>query len=221
MSTADVEKRACAEAAAQLVPDGATVGLGTGSTVAYLLPALAARGLDIRCVATSVATEVAARELGLHVEPFAMLERLDIAIDGTDQVDPQGWLVKGGGGAHTREKIVAAAADRFIVIAGSDKVVDALAPPVPLELLVYGLPATLRAVAPVKLRDVSHSPDGGVIADYGGAIGDPAALAARLAATPGVIDHGLFEPGLVSEVLIARGTDVERIVVSSSRSPGE
>ncbi len=96
------------------------VGLGTGSTVAYLLPVLAARNLDLRCVATSVATAVAARELGLRVESFAgvdALPRLDVAIDGADQVAPSGWLVKGGGAAHTREKAVAAAADRFVVIA--------------------------------------------------------------------------------------------------------
>jgi ribose 5-phosphate isomerase A len=213
VNQSDVEKRAAAAAAAQLVPDGALVGLGTGSTVAFLLPALAARGLDIRCVATSVATEQAARELGLHVEEFDALDRLDIAIDGADQVDPDGWLVKGGGGAHTREKIVAAAADRFVVIAGSDKVVDALRPPVPVEMLAYGLAATVRALGTIELRDIPPSPDGGIVADYHGPIGDPAALAARLSATPGVIDHGLFEPALTSEVLIAQGTEVERRAV--------
>src|SRR4051812_34083514 len=110
MPDRDAEKRAAAEAAAALVEDGSTVGLGTGSTVAHLLPALARRQLRLRCVATSLATEAAARALGLEVEPFERLDRLDIAIDGADQVDPGGWLVKGGGGAHTREKIVAAAA---------------------------------------------------------------------------------------------------------------
>ena len=100
------------------------VGLGTGSTVAHLLPALAERKLEIRCVATSVATEEQARELGLSVEPFEAIERLDIAIDGADQIAPDGWLVKGGGGAHTREKIVAAAAERFVVIADSSKPVE-------------------------------------------------------------------------------------------------
>ena len=113
MSEADQEKRIAAEAAAELVEDGMTVGLGTGSTVAFLLPAIAARGLSgIRCVATSVATEQQARELGVPVEEFSQLARLDIAIDGTDQVTPDGWLIKGGGGAHLREKIVAAAGDR-------------------------------------------------------------------------------------------------------------
>ncbi|HYM57525.1 MAG TPA: ribose 5-phosphate isomerase A [Solirubrobacteraceae bacterium] len=211
MDSRQREKRAAAEAAAELVADGSTVGLGTGSTVAFLLPALAARRLSLRCVATSVATEVAARALGLAVEPFDQLDRLDIAIDGADQVDPAGWLVKGGGGAHAREKVVAAAADRFVVIASSDKVVDALAPPIPLELLAYGAPATLRALGNAALRHVPPSPDGGLIADYLGEVDDPAALAARLAATPGVVDHGLFGPELVSEVLIARGDGVERL----------
>jgi ribose 5-phosphate isomerase A len=199
-------KRLAAEQAAELIGDGMSVGLGTGSTVAFLLPALARRGLrGLRCVATSVATEHQARELGLAVEPFEALDRLDIAIDGADQVTPDRWLVKGGGGAHTREKIVAAAAERFVVIVSADKLVDALSPPVPLELLGYGLPATLARVAPAAVRaGAPPSPDGGVIADFTGAVDDPAALAARFAATPGVVDHGLFEPALVADVVVGR-----------------
>jgi ribose 5-phosphate isomerase A len=206
----DAEKRIAAEAAAELVEDGMTVGLGTGSTVAHLLPALAARGLDLTCVATSPATEKHARELGITVEGFDTIEALDIAIDGADQVAPDRWLVKGGGGAHTREKIVAAAAERFIVIADSSKPVDAIGPPIPLELHDYGLRATLRAIGDVTLRDAPPSPDGGVIADYHGEVGDLEALASRLSATPGVVDHGLFPAAIVSEVLIGRGGEVER-----------
>jgi ribose 5-phosphate isomerase A len=208
--SSEQEKRLAAEAAAALVEDGMLLGLGTGSTVAYFLPAVAARDLSLRCVATSPATERAALELGLRVEPFDELDRLDLAVDGADQIDPSGWLVKGGGAAHTREKVVAAAADRFVVVASSDKAVDALGPPVPLELLAYGLQATVRALAPVELRDVPPSPDGGVIADYLGPVGDPAELGARLAAAPGVVEHGLFPPDLVTEILVGRGADVER-----------
>jgi ribose 5-phosphate isomerase A len=204
------EKRAAAEEAARLVEEGMSVGLGTGSTVAFFLPALAAQGLQIRCVATSPQTEERARDLGLLVEPFENFDRLDIAIDGADQVDPAGWLVKGGGAAHTREKIVAAAAERFVVIASSNKLVQTLAPPIPLELLAFGLPATLRALGPVELRDTQRSPDGGVIADYLGRIDDPVELAERLEATPGVVEHGLFPPELVTEILVARGDEVER-----------
>src|SRR3954453_7794549 len=135
---ADSEKKLAAEAAAELVEDGMAVGLGTGSTVAHLLPAIPAPGVsDIRCVATSVATEEQARELGIPVEPFDSLERLDIAIDGADQVAPDHWLVKGGGGAHTREKIVAASAERFVVIGDPSKEVDRIAAPIPLELFPY------------------------------------------------------------------------------------
>jgi ribose 5-phosphate isomerase A len=209
----DTEKRIAAEAAAELVESGMTIGLGTGSTVAELLPAIARRRLSgIRCVATSVATEEQARGLGIPVEEFDSLQRLDVAIDGTDEVSPDGWLIKGGGAAHLREKIVAAAAERFVVIADSSKPVEALRGPVPLELFCFGLASTLaRLGAEVELRDVPPSPDGGTIADYRGAIGDPAALAARLEADPGVAAHGLFPPALVHDVFIARGEEVEQI----------
>jgi len=213
---ADDEKRIAAEAAALLVEDGMTIGLGTGSTVAHLLPAIAARGLSgIRCVATSVATEQQARELGIPVEEFNELERFDVAIDGTDQVTPDGWLIKGGGAAHQREKIVAAAAERFVVIADSSKPVDSLSAPVPLELLAFGLRSTLaRLGAEVELRDVPHSPDRGVIADYRGEIGDPADLAAHLDADPGISSHGLFPPDMVSEVLVGQSDSVNRLTLS-------
>ena len=208
--TAEAEKEIAAAAAALLVEDGMTVGLGTGSTVAHLLPTLAARDLAIRCVATSPATEDAARALGIEVEPFAELDRLDLAIDGADQIDPAAWLVKGGGGAHTREKIVAAAAERFVVIADASKPVERIHAPIPLELSPFGLKATLRELGLVRLRDAPPSPDGGLIADYDGEVGDPAVLAGRLDAVPGVVAHGLFPPELVSDVLIGRGQTVER-----------
>ncbi len=154
------EKRAAAEAAAALVQDGMRVGLGTGSTVRYLLPALAQRRLTLRCVATSPATQSLAEELGLVVEPFETL--------------------------------------------------DALGPPVPLELLSFGLPATLRLLGEARVRPATPpSPDSGVIADYLGAFDDPRALADRLDRIPGVVEHGLFPATIVSDVLIARGQEVE------------
>jgi ribose 5-phosphate isomerase A len=210
VNEAEREKRAAAEEAARLVGDGMTVGLGTGSTVGYFLIALGGRSLKVRCVATSPQTEEVARELGLIVEPFESLDRLDIAVDGADQIDPAGWVVKGGGAAHTREKIVASAADRFVIIASSDKLVEVLGPPVPLELLSFGVRATLRALGPAELRDVPPSPDGGLIADYLGPIDDPTELAERLAATPGVVEHGLFPPDLVTEIIVGRNGGVER-----------
>jgi ribose 5-phosphate isomerase A len=165
-----------------------------------------------------VRTRDDALTLGLDVVPFegiGAVERLDLAIDGADQVAPDGWLVKGGGGAHTREKIVAAAADRFVVIVSSDKLVDRLSPPVPLELLAFGLAATLRSLGEVRLRDAAPSPDGGVIADYLGPVGDPAGCATRLSSALGVIDHGLFPPALVSDVIIGRGDVVDRRAIRS------
>ena len=213
----DYEKKLAAEAAADLIEDGMTIGLGTGSTVAHLLPAIARRGLEgIRCVATSVATEEQARSLGIPVEEFNTLGRLDIAIDGTDEVTPGGWLIKGGGGAHLREKIVAAAADRFVVIGDSTKPVERFTWPVPLELFAFGLASTLARLGDdVTLRpDTPPSPDGGLIADYRGpGLDDPATLAARLEADPGVAAQGLFPPSLVSEIFVARGSDVERTTI--------
>ena len=183
----DGEKKIAAEAAAELVSDGMKVGLGTGSTVAHLLPALAARGLkDLRCVATSVATEQHATELGIPVEPFDKLDRLDIAIDGADQVAPDHWLVKGGGGAHTREKIVAAAAeqlrrDRGLLEDGRPdqrprsrwSSAPSAWPP--------RWPGSRRSSARSRcVPTLRASPDDGVIADFQGKVHQPGELAARL-----------------------------------------
>jgi ribose 5-phosphate isomerase A len=204
------EKQLAAEAAADLVEDGMTVGLGTGTTVAFLLPALARRSLKLRCVATSIQTDQVARDLGLRVEPFEHIDRLDMAIDGADQVSPDRWLVKGGGAAHTREKIVAGSADRFVVIVDSSKLVERIGPPIPLELLPFGLAATMRRLGVVVPRSVPLSPNGGVIVDYQGPVGDPAVVAAWLASTPGVIEHGLFPPEMVTTILVGRRERVER-----------
>jgi ribose 5-phosphate isomerase A len=162
-------------------------------------------------VATSPETERAAREHGLDVRPFTSFDRLDLALDGADQITATGWLVKGGGGAHTREKVVAAAAERFVVIASSNKLVAALAPPIPLELLPFGLESTLRQLKPAALRSAPPTPDGGLLADYLGAVGDSDQLAARLSQTPGVVEHGLFPPQLTSEILVATGARIRRL----------
>jgi ribose 5-phosphate isomerase A len=208
------EKQLAAEAAAELVQSGMTVGLGTGSTVAYLLPALARRRLSIRCVATSEHTLTVAGELGFAVDPADTIDHLDIAIDGADQITPDGWLVKGGGGAHTREKVVAASAARFVVIGDSTKPVDRLRPPVPVELLSFGLAATLRHLGEAVVRaGAPASPDGGVIADYLGSVSDPAGLSAWLASVPGVVGHGLFEPAFTSDVLIGGDGTVEHLAL--------
>ena len=217
MVTVEQEKEYAAVAAAQLIGEGMTVGLGTGSTVAYLLEALAKRSLDVTCVSTSPRTEEAARALGIRVASFEGedgIAHLDIAIDGADQVDPAGWLVKGGGAAHTREKRVAAAADHFVVIVSANKLVERISAPIPLELMDFGLAATLADLGEVALRDVPRSPDGGVIADYLGEVDDPGALAARFDAQTGVVDHGLFPPSLVSRIVVGRGSSVDHIEIN-------
>jgi ribose 5-phosphate isomerase A len=217
--TADVareialRKRAAGRAAAELVENGMKVGLGTGTTAAFLLAALGERAQslrDARCVATSPATARVARELGLTVLELDEVGPLDIAIDGADQVDPAGWLIKGGGGAHTREKIVAAAAARFVVIISCEKQVARLHPPVPLELLRFGVDITLRSLGDARLRAEQPSPDGNLIGDYARPFDDPAELAAVLSSTPGVVEHGLFAPSLVSEIISAGPDGVSR-----------
>jgi ribose 5-phosphate isomerase A len=216
MADAEAEKAVAAQAAAELVETGMTVGLGTGTTVGYLLPALARRRLGVRYVCTSPRTEAAARREGLRVEQFTGIDRFDLAIDGADQVAPDGWLLKGGGGAHTREKIVAAAAERFVVIVDSTKAVPALRAPVPLELVAFGLGSTLARIGTATLRNAPHSPDGGIIADYTGLLTDPAQLAGQLGATPGVVEHGLFPPQLVWSVLLGRGQSAEQIAIGAT-----
>lgn len=214
VADAEREKRLAAQAAAALAEDGMSVGLGTGTTSAWFVEALAARGLDIRCVATSPATEELALALGLRIESFAgadALPRLDLACDSADQLAVDGWVVKGGGGAHTREKIVAAAAARFVVMVSSPKLVERVSPPVPLELSPFGLAATLARLGHARLREAPRTADGGVLADWLGEVEDPAGLAATLSATPGVVEHGLFPPELVSVALVARGDEVEHL----------
>ncbi len=213
----EAEKRLAGEAASELVHDEMLVGLGTGTTVAYLLEAIARRAPKAIFFASSPRTQVAARALGLRVHGFGDVGRLDLAIDGADQIAPDGWLIKGGGGALTREKIVAAAAQRFVVIADSTKVVDVLHAPVPLELARFGLAATLERLGSCEVRDSPRSPDGGVIADYYGPVAEPSELARRLSRTPGVVAHGLFEPELVSELFVGDVATVRRTIIGGTK----
>jgi ribose 5-phosphate isomerase A len=206
------EKQVAASAAARLVEDGMRVGLGTGSTVAYFLRALAERRCEVRCVATSPRTASAALALGLHVEAFDALDVLDLAVDGADQVAPDGWVVKGAGGALTREKVVAASSTSVVLIVDSSKLVERLAAPVPLELMAFGLRSTLRRLGSVTLRDAPTSPDGGVLADYRGEVAGADALADRLSSTPGVVEHGLFSPTLITKVLVGRGDSATPLI---------
>ncbi len=211
----DVEraKRAAAERAVALVAPGMTVGLGTGSTAAHFVERLADRAadeaLDLTCVATSEATAKLAGARGLRVVPLEGAMRIDLTVDGADEIDGSLRLIKGGGAALLREKIVAHASERMVVIADAGKRVAVLgAFPLPVEVVRFGFEATRAAVrrllidADVDGREVAvrMNGDAPLVTDEGHhildlhlkRIGDPLALAAALVAVPGVVEHGLF-----------------------------
>lgn len=210
---AEAGKFAAARCAVDMVADGMRVGLGTGSTAAWMVRALAARaaveGLDLTCVATSVRTEELATRLGLRVVGLDDVPGLDLTIDGADEFDTAFRLIKGGGAAHLLEKIVAAASDRLVVITDPSKAVDVLgAFPLPVEVTPFGHGATGRRIAAVLAgadvagRDVVLRLQGGVpvMTDEGnliydlhlGRIGDPDRLMCDLTCVPGVVETGLF-----------------------------
>ena len=218
MSVED-QKRAAGEAAAALVQPGMVVGLGTGSTAAWFVRALAARRLDVVGVSTSRATAALAGELGIQVAELGETGPIDLTVDGADEIGPALSLIKGGGAALLREKLVWEASARCVVIADAAKHVKALGKfPLPIEVVRFGHPHTGRRLAdiaaefdlpPPRLRTAERGvvvTDGGnVIYDMAsGVIADPAALAAALKSVTGVVDHGLFLD-LADEALI--GTD--------------
>jgi ribose 5-phosphate isomerase A len=224
---ADAWKRAAAEAAVALVEDGMAVGLGTGSTSAFAVSALAARvraeGLRVVGIPTSERTAEQARREGVPLTTFAEHPELDLAIDGADEVE-RGTLhlVKGGGGALLREKIVAAASRRFVVVADEGKLVDRLGVgwAVPVEVVPFGWEATARRIgglgATPELRRKDGEPfvtDGGhLILDcrFPGGIADPPGLERLLGAIVGVVETGLFT-GMAGEVLLAGPGGVRRL----------
>ena len=204
--TQDADKKAAAIAAADEVKDGMLVGLGTGSTAFFLIEELGRRfaeGLRFRAVATSLASERQAKQLGIPVLPFSEVARIDLAIDGADEIDPQLRAIKGAGGAMLREKCVAASANRMVVIADSSKRVAQLGliMPVPCETLPFARAFVERALEDLGARVMLRMTDGTLYrTDQGnlifdcrfGAITDPQRLAAHLSAIPGMLGHGLF-----------------------------
>jgi len=213
LSPADTAKDAAARAAIALVEDGMRLGLGTGSTAVFMVRRLAERvraeGLRLRCAATSRATCDLAESLGLRIEELDAIGWLDLTIDGADEIDPDLNLIKGGGGAHLREKIIAAASDRMVVVADPSKVVEQLgAFHLPVEVIPFGMEATrIHIQRLLDSLDLSHRPmllrqrdgqgfrtdEGNVILDLSlDAIPDCEALADGLSAIPGVVEHGLF-----------------------------
>ncbi len=218
----EAQKRAAAACAVAFVRSGMRLGLGTGSTAGYFVELLAERvraGLDVVAVATSEATRAQAERLGIALATLDEAPELDLTVDGADEIAPDLSLIKGGGGALLREKVVAAASARMIVIADESKWVQILGRfPLPIEIVPFGATATSRAVeaaaadlgcpGPAMLRKAQggHAfvTDGGhwLIDAQLQRIADPQALAARLAAIPGVMEHGLFI-GLARTAIVA------------------
>jgi ribose 5-phosphate isomerase A len=224
--SADDQKRISGEAAAELVENGMVVGLGTGSTAAWFVKALAARKLDIRGVPTSEATANLARELGIPLAALDDVKRIDLTVDGADEIGPGLSLIKGGGAALLREKLVWEASKRCVVIADAAKHVTALGKfPLPIEVVRFGHVHTGQRLAdiaaefdllPPRLRMAERGvvvTDGGnVIYDMAaGVIAEPAALAAALKAVTGVVDHGLFLD-LADEALLGTDQGVVKLV---------
>jgi ribose 5-phosphate isomerase A len=218
------EKEAAGRAAAELVRNGDVVGLGTGSTAYFTVVALGQRvraGLKIIGIPTSVHTGDLARAIGIQLTTLDEHPEIDITIDGADELDPQLQLIKGGGGALTREKVIATASKKMVVVADSSKVVPVLGKfPLPVEVIAFA-----RTVVERKISWLGGSPklrlraDGSpFITDNGnqildcsfGQIADPPALALTLSDTPGIVEHGLFI-GLAKVALVGRGDDVEEL----------
>jgi ribose 5-phosphate isomerase A len=204
-----VGKRAAGRRAADLVAPGTRVGLGTGSTVHWTIVALGARAVPgVAYVATSRATEQLARSLGLTLTGPDEAGRLDLAIDGADEVDTDWNLVKGGGGALAREKVVAEMADRFVVVVDETKMVARLgAFGLPVEVLDFApgvVAERLRGLGAQRVERREARSDNGnpLLRAWFGPIDQPVALAARLGAVPGVVEHGLFLAPTVTEVLV-------------------
>lgn len=223
-------KRAAALAALELVRPGMRLGLGTGSTAKHFVDGLGAKvaaGLDVLCVATSEATQKQAEGLGIRMSTLDETPELDLTVDGADEVDHELRLIKGGGAAHLREKIVASASKRMVVIADTGKLVERLGRfPLPIEVVPFGLAATRRAVAAAIAGAgeqgelvLRKRPDGSTLVTDGGhyildahlgAIASPERLALALDQVPGMVEHGLFI-GLASGALLAGSEGVVRL----------
>lgn len=225
--SADDQKRLAGEAAALHVEAGMTVGLGTGSTAAWFVKALAARDLpNLRCVPTSEATADLARDLGLPLVTLEDVSRIDLTVDGADEIGPGLALIKGGGAALLREKLVWEASTRCLVIADAAKVVPHLgAFPLPIEVVAFGHKTTGNRLADVLIdhdvamparvrtaeRGLVRTDGGNLIYDAKcGVIHDPARLADDLKLVTGVVEHGLFLD-LADEAIIGTDAGVETL----------
>ncbi|MTV25271.1 ribose-5-phosphate isomerase RpiA [Nitriliruptoraceae bacterium ZYF776] len=218
----DVAKRVAGEAAAELVEDGMRLGLGTGSTVAYFLDALAARGLEVAGVPTSEATATRCAELGIRLLDLAEVRSLDLVVDGADELTGDLSLTKGGGGAHLREKVVASLGTRFVVIATVDKEVERLGDtfPIPIEVVPFARWPVQRTLEERGFEVVVRERDGRELrTDNGnlvldarlpGGIEDPAITDVALQLVPGIAETGLFVDLATEAVLGADDGTVHR-----------
>ena len=200
----DAGKLAAGRAAAALVEDGMHLGLGSGSTVAFFLDALARRGLDVAGVPTSEATAARCRQLSIDLLLPSDVDALDLAVDGADELDRSLTLTKGGGGALVREKVVATLARRFVVIATTEKLVDRLADsfPLPVEVLPFALAPVSRTLSALGFEVTERQQDGGsyrtdngnAVLDcrFPGGLADPASTDVTITTVPGVVGTGLF-----------------------------
>lgn len=216
MLTKDEIKKLAAVRALGYVKPGMTIGIGTGSTVYWFIVALAARvkeGLACTCVPTSAATAALAAQLAIPLEVLNEVEKIEVTIDGADEIDPQLNLIKGGGAALLQEKMVAAVSERLVIVADSTKLVERLgAFPLPVEVIPYGWKPVQRKIEnEYQVRTALREKDGvALITDHGhyildchfGSIVNPVALAASLHDIPGVVDCGLFN-NLATEAIIA------------------
>ena len=223
--TQDEAKMLAAQRAVEFVEEGMNVGLGTGSTATLFIKELGKRvqaGLQIRAIATSDASRELAQQLGIPITTFAETPVLDVNVDGADEVGPGLSLIKGGGGAHLREKIVASAAKRFIVVADSTKVVAQLGRfPLPVEVIQLALPLVQRRLQALGLKPTLRparqgegpwiTDEGNVILDcHCGAIPDPETTAAQIREIVGVVEHGLFL-NMATLALVAGENGVEEL----------
>jgi ribose 5-phosphate isomerase A len=222
--TSDLEKAAAARASLRFVRDGMTLGLGTGSTAAHAVRFLGEQvraGLKVRGIPTSVHTQELAASLGIPLTTLDECPQIDVDIDGADEFDPQLHLIKGGGGALLREKIIASASRQVVIIADSSKQVAVLGEfPLPVEVIPFAQPLVAKRItalgATVKLRqDTKGNPfitdEGHHILDCSfGQIPDPPTLARKLSDMPGVVEHGLFID-LATVVLCAKGENVAEL----------
>ena len=220
----DLEKQAAARASLQFIKDGQVVGLGTGSTAAYFIQFLGERvkaGLKVRGIPTSIHSQQLAEKYGIPLTTLDEVDEIDVDIDGADEFDPQLNLIKGGGGALLREKIVASASRKFVVVSDASKQVPVLGRfPLPVEVVPFAQSLLTRKItamgATVSLRKAKdgtpyRTDEGHRILDCAfGQIKDPAALANTLANMPGVVEHGLFI-GMADVVLIGKGSEVIEI----------